>query len=231
MHCTIQVWLSHMRHLSKTNLVWNDTIYYSEKEAKWWLYGTFSTPVDFPSCLSEFMHIMCLTKTWHTKRSITVSWYYHDHDRYPSWLITAFPLFPAHILKYRFIRICYSSSKGLTWIAAINQLLDWISSAAHCGPCTTEHRSKAEPDWFPGLSITESYPSSTALWGQWGKRARALSSERPAFKPLPHASVMTEQITRLSFYICWRGMITPSQGIMPRSWYMLSVSYYFLRGI
>ena len=34
MNRTIQVWLPHMRLLSKTNLAWNDTIYYFEKEVK-----------------------------------------------------------------------------------------------------------------------------------------------------------------------------------------------------
>ena len=117
MNCTIQVWLPHMRLLSKTNLAWNDIIYYLEKEVKWFLWINIH-----------------------------------------SWLTTAFHLFSAYILKYRFIKRCYSGSRGLTWITAISQLLDGLRADINHDPHTAQTQIQSRMDWFSGLSTAGHTP-------------------------------------------------------------------------
>ena len=50
-NCTIQVWLPHMRLLSKTNRAWNDIIYYFEKEVNWFLW------INIHSWLTTAFHL------------------------------------------------------------------------------------------------------------------------------------------------------------------------------
>lgn len=157
----------------------------------WFRYETSQIVVDFPSCLSEVMYTMCLTECLaYRKSSIIVSYYYHHHHHhhhYDSWLIAAFHLFLACILKCRFLKIRCAALKASLWITAIKHLLDWLRAAI-----TVAHVPQIQiwANWFPGLSTT--LPSIlgavTQTWFQ--------------ILPLPHASFMSEQITRLSFHIC-----------------------------